>query len=136
MIKCADRIRFGDFVKVKRLKEGITLKTMAKKLHLSIAYWSDIENNRRNPINDKLEMLIKIFDLSTKEQHLLYDLAGKARKEVSPDLLEYIMDWEVSPYVRSALRKAKQNIISIKDWKRIIEELDKIQAPKFKHEES
>lgn len=68
-------------------------------------------------------MLIKILELSTKEQDLLNDLAGKARKEVSPDLLEYIMDWEVSPYDRTALRKAKQNAATIKDWKLIIEEL-------------
>lgn len=129
-------MRFGDFVKDKRNKKNIKLKTVAKKLKLSIPYWSDIENNRRYPITCKLEMLIEILELSTKEQYILYDLAGKARREVSPDLLEYIMDWEVSPYVRAALRKAKQNDMSVKAWKRIIEEIDKIKYQKFEREES
>ncbi|XER07829.1 hypothetical protein SRRS_34220 [Sporomusa rhizae] len=97
---------------------------------------SDIENNRRYPIKSKINLLIEILELSPKEQDLLSDLAGKARNEVPPDLLEYIMDWEVSPYVRASLRKAKQNAMSVKEWKRIIEEIDKIRYQKFEREES
>lgn len=103
MNKVSTNLRFGDFVKARRNKEGIKLKDLAKKMSFSIAYWSDIENNRRYPITGKLEILIKILGLPPEEQNLLNDLAGKARGEVSPDLLEYIMDWEVSPYVRAAL---------------------------------
>jgi transcriptional regulator with XRE-family HTH domain len=61
MSKVSTELRFGDFVKEKRKKREITLKTLSKKLDLSIAYWIDIENNRRYPINDKIEMLIKRF---------------------------------------------------------------------------
>ena len=54
----------------------------------------------------------------------MYDLAGKERKgAVSPDLPEYIMDSEVAPYVRMALRTAKQNDVTVDEWKRIISEL-------------
>jgi hypothetical protein len=80
----------------------------------------DIEKNNRNPIINKIDMLIKILGLTPKEQALLNDLAGKARKEISPELLEYIMDSEVSPYVRTALRIAKENAANVKDWKWII----------------
>ncbi len=80
----------------------------------------DIEKNRRNPVISKINILIKLLGLLPKEQALLNDLAGKERKEISPDLLEYIMDSEVSPYVRTALRIAKQNAATIKDWKQII----------------
>lgn len=59
----------------------------------------DIEKNRRNPVISKINILIKLLGLLPKEQALLNDLAGKERKEISPDLLEYIMDSEVSPYV-------------------------------------
>jgi hypothetical protein len=92
-------------------------------MDLSIPY--DIENNRRYPITGKLEVLVKLLELSPEEQDLLYDLAGKARNEVSPDLLEYIMDLEVSPYVRTALRKAKQYAATIEDCKQIIEALER-----------
>lgn len=115
--------RFGDFVKDKRKEKKITLKAMAEKLNLSVPYLSDIEKNRRNPAIDKFEELIGMLDLSTEEQELLNDLAGKARNEVSPDLQAYIMESDVSPYVRAALWKAKQNAASIEEWKHIIEEL-------------
>jgi hypothetical protein len=55
--------------------------------------------------------------LSSEEQDLLYDLAGKAREVVCSDLLQYVMDFEVSPYVRTALRKAKQYATTLEDWK-------------------
>lgn len=121
-----DKIQFGDFIRVKRQKRKITLKALAERLDLSITYLGDIEKNKRNPINGKIEILIKILELSPKEQAFLNDLAGKARKEVSPDLLEYIMESEVSPYIRKALRIAKQNTATVKDWKRVIAEFKAI----------
>ncbi len=114
------RLRFGDFIRAKRRKRKITLKDLAEKLGLSVTYLGDIEKNRRNPVISKINILIKLLGLLPKEQALLNDLAGKERKEISPDLLEYIMDSEVSPYVRTALRIAKQNAATIKDWKQII----------------
>lgn len=115
-------MQFGDFVKDKRQNRKITLKDMAKKLDLSIAYLRDIENNRRNPIKSKIEVITHLLDLSTYEQELLNDLAGMARNEVSPDLLSYIMSSEVSPYVRNALRQARRHNATIEDWKRITKE--------------
>jgi len=56
---------------------------------------------------------------------MLYDLADRERKEVSPDLPEYIVDSEVAPYVRMALRKAKGSGATVDDWKRIIDEFDR-----------
>lgn len=116
-------MRFGDFVKDKRRKRKITLKVLAKELGLSVTYWSDIEHNRRKPRTDNIDELTKLLGLSTKDQDLLNDLAGKARKEVSPDLLEYIMDSEVSLFIRSALREAKQNALTVKEWKRFVQEI-------------
>ena len=116
-------VRFGDFIKSKRLILEITLRDMCERIGFSPAYLSDIENNRRYPMdNDKIELLIKELKLSVEDQETLYDLAGKERKGgVSLDLPEYIMDSEVAPYVRMALRKAKQNEVTVDDWKRIIE---------------
>lgn len=121
-----ENMRFGEFIKDKRLKKEITLRQMAEILDLSIAYLSDIENNRRYPMdNEKIEIFIKELGLPAEEQELLYDLAGKERKEVSPDLLEYTMESELSSIVRTALRKAKQNDATEDDWKRFIEELER-----------
>ncbi|WP_028308357.1 helix-turn-helix domain-containing protein [Desulfitibacter alkalitolerans] len=120
-----ENIKFGDFIKAKRMEKEITLRALADVLKVSPAYLSDIENNRRYPMdNSKIEILIEELRISPEEQEILYDLAGKARNEVSPDLLEYTMDSEVSNYVRAALRKAKKNDATIDDWKKIIEEFD------------
>lgn len=121
-----DKIQFGDFIRVKRQKRKITLKALAERLDLSITYLGDIEKNKRYPINGKIDILIKVLELSPKEQALLNDLAGKARKGVSPDLLEYIMESEASPYIRKALRIAKQNTATVEDWKRVIAEFKAI----------
>ena len=120
-------VRFGDFIKSKRLVLEITLRDMCERIGFSPAYLSDIENNRRYPMdNEKIELLIKELKLTSEDQETLYDLAGKERKGgVSLDLPEYIMDSEVAPYVRMALRKAKQNEVTVDDWKRIIEEISK-----------
>lgn len=122
-----ENVRFGDFIRTKRLELEITLRDMCERLGVSPAYLSDIETNRRYPMdNEKIELLIKELKLSDEDQETVYDLAGKERKGgVSLDLPEYIMDSKVAPYVRMALRKAKQNEASVEDWKRIIEELDR-----------
>src|SRR5690554_5280913 len=118
-------MRFGDFIKSKRLAAEITLRDMSERLNMSPAYLSDIENNRRYPMdNEKIAILIKELKLSPEEQETLYDLAGKERKEVSPDLLEYTMDSEDSKYVRTALRKAKAKATK-EDWEEFIEKLDR-----------
>lgn len=75
--------------------------------------------------NEKIEILTKELILSPEEQERLYDLVGRERKEVSPDLPEYIMDSEVAPYVRTALRKAKGSGATVDGWKLVIEELDR-----------
>lgn len=117
--------RFGDFIKEKRMKQEITLRVLAQSIGVSPAYLSDIENNRRYPMdNEKIEILIKELKLSPIQKEQLYDLAGKERNEVSPDLLEYTMDSELAPTVRLALRKAK-GLATETDWKDFIEKLDK-----------
>ncbi|MBS4024341.1 MAG: helix-turn-helix transcriptional regulator [Clostridia bacterium] len=119
-------MRFGDLIKAKRMEKEITLRALAEILKVSPTYLSDIENNRRYPMdNQKIEILIKELNITPEEQEILYDLAGKERQEVSPDLLEYTMDSEVSTYVRTALRKAKENDATIDDWRRIIENFDR-----------
>ena len=118
-------MQFGDFIKSKRLAAEITLRDMSERIKVSPAYLSDIENNRRYPMdNEKMAVLIKELNLTTEEAETVYDLAGKARNELSPDLLEYTMDSNISPYVRTALRKAKKAEATVEDWKEFIKKLD------------
>lgn len=115
------QIKFGEFISKKRIDMGFTLRGMAEKLDISPAYLSDIEKSRRNPPDlFLLEKFAQILNLSEEQKNLMYDLAGKDRSEVSPDLSQYIMSNEI---VRIALRKAK-NVATEKVWKKFLKTLE------------
>jgi hypothetical protein len=50
-------------------------------------------------------------------------VAGKGRREVSPDLPDYIMNSEVSDVVRTALRTAKDYGATAEDWQQFVEKI-------------
>ena len=96
---------FGAYIAQKRLEKDVKLKPIAEKLGVSVTYLSDIIKGRRNPPDiDGLEALAEILGLSEEEKNVMFDLAGRDRKQVSPDLPEYIMD-ETLPNARVALRR-------------------------------
>ena len=111
---------FGEFIAAKRHQAGHTVRIMAEKLDISPGYYGDIEHNRRVPPTETLDKLIGIFNLNDEDKTLLFDLAGKARDEVSPDLPDYIMK---NDFVRVALRVAKEKA-SADDWRRFINDLE------------
>lgn len=113
---------FGAFIARKRFERTITVRAIAEMIGVSPGYYNDIEKGRRNPPEREiLDKLIVAFRLSEEERIIFFDLAGKARSEVSPDLPEYIMDNDV---VRVALRIAKEKASS-DDWQRFIDDLER-----------
>ncbi len=114
--------KFGDFIAEKRKDLGISLRGMADELKIAAPYLSDIEKGRRNPPNfEMLEKIASILKLTETERDLMFDFAGEDRKEVSPDLPEYIMD---IPEARTALRKARDKGKSAEFWTEINQKLD------------
>ena len=112
---------FGNFINMKRLERKITLREMARRLDCSAAFLSDVEKDRRNPFDmKKLELLSGILVLSEKEKMEMFDLAGKKRKSVAPDLPEYIMD---NDFVGAALRTARDLGAGEAEWKKFVDEL-------------
>jgi transcriptional regulator with XRE-family HTH domain len=113
---------FGEFIASKREEKKITLREMARLLKITPPYLSDIEKDRRNsPDKDKLDEIAVILSLTEEECSYMYDLAGKKRNSISPDLPEYIMERD---YVRAALRKAMDLNVGEDEWKKFIEELE------------
>ncbi len=114
---------FGDFISKKRIEKGITLRGMADMLGISAPFLTDVEKDRRNPMDmEKLNLLADILDLSKEENDLMFDLAGKKRNVVAPDLPEYIMERD---YVSAALRTARDLGAGEEEWNRFVEELKK-----------
>ena len=99
----------------------MTLRELAKSLECSAPFLSDVEKDRRNPFDmDRLEKIVVLFGLTEDEKKLMYDLAGKKRNTVAPDLPEYIMG---NDYVGAALRTARDLDAGEKEWKEFVAEL-------------
>lgn len=116
-------LNFGDFIAKKREERQITLREMARRLEVSAPFLSDVEKDRRNPFDsDRLEKTAGILELDKKERELMYDLAGKRRNSVAPDLPDYIMERD---YVSAALRTARDLDAGEEEWLQFVEELKK-----------
>lgn len=114
---------FGEFLNKKRVEKHITLRKMADMLGVSAPFLTDIEKDRRNPLDmDKLKLLAKILELSKEENELMLNLVGRKRNAVAPDLPEYIMERD---YVSAALRTARDLGAGEEEWNRFVEELKK-----------
>lgn len=114
---------FGEFISQKRVEKQITLRKMADMLGVSAPFLTDVEKDRRNPFDmEKLTQLAKILDLSNEERELMFNLAGKKRNAVAPDLPEYIMERD---YVSVALRTARDLDAGEEEWNQFVEELRK-----------
>ncbi len=112
---------FGSFLSSKREEKQITLRKLASALGVSAPYLTDLEKNRRNPPDlEKLNRIAEILELEPEEKTQMFDLAGKGRNTVAPDLPEYIMERD---YVSAALRTARDMDAGEEEWKRFIEEL-------------
>ena len=117
----ANATNFGAFLQAKREEKRITLRKMAEMLGYSAPFLSDVEKDRRNPPElAKLEQIAKILDLTYEEQETMYNLAGKKRDSVAPDLPEYIMSRD---YVAAALRTARDLDAGEEEWLRFVQEL-------------
>ena len=116
---------FGAFIARKRLEKDIKLKPIAERLGVSVTYLSDIIKGRRNPPDiDGLEAISVALNLDENERNEMFDLAGRERNQVSPDLPEYIMD-EALPSARVALRRAKNQSLGEDFWQEVNKIIDK-----------
>ena len=112
---------FGEFLQRKRTEKQITLRKMAEMIGITAPYLPDIEKDRRNPPEiEKLELISQILMLNDEDKTTMYDLAGKKRNSVAPDLPDYIMEHD---YVSAALRTARDLDASEADWLKFVEEL-------------
>ena len=112
---------FGEFLQRKRTEKQITLRKMAEMIGITAPYLTDIEKDRRNPTEkEKLELISQILMLNDEDKTTMYDLAGKKRNSVAPDLPNYIMEHD---YVSAALRTARDLEASEADWLKFVEEL-------------
>lgn len=116
---------FGAFIARKRIEKDVKLKPIAENLGVSVTYLSDIIKGRRNPPDmDGLVALADALHLCEEERNEMYDLAGKERNQVSPDLPDYIMGEDI-PTARVALRRARKNNLGDDFWQEVNKIIDR-----------
>ena len=116
-------VTFGEYLKHKREEKHISLREVARTLGVSAPFLSDVENNRRGPLTEeRLADLAKVLNLNEKEQSEMYDIVGKQKGLLAPDLNPYVTE---RPYVNAALRTARNLEANEEDWQRFVDDLIK-----------
>ncbi len=114
-------VTFGEYLKHKREEKQISLREVARTLGVSAPFLSDVENNRRGPLTEeRLADLANVLNLNEKEQAEMYDIVGKQKGLLAPDLNPYVTE---RPYVNAALRAARNLEANEEDWQRFVDDL-------------
>ena len=96
--------KFGLFIRELRIKKNIGQRNLAKKIGVSPSYLNDIEKEKRSA--PKLTVIKKLSKYLETNLDELNDLAGVSKKEVAPDISEYM---EKNPKIISLIRSIKNN---------------------------
>lgn len=123
---------FGNFISTKRKENGISLRTMAKDLNISISYLSDLEQGNKMPPNssnekyrDLITNIISYLKMNDTDKEMCLNFADNdliKKGHISNDITNYM---EQTPLASVALRKAKDLNYSDDDWKKIIDNFNK-----------
>lgn len=116
---------FGEFLAAKREERDLTLREMARKMGVSAPFLSDVEKNRSAPLTkERLDKVAEILNLDADEKVTMFDLVGRQRNTVAPDLPEYIIGRN---YVAAALRTARDLNAGEAEWRKFVEDLKKLE---------
>lgn len=114
---------FGEYLSQLREAKDVTLRELARKIGVSAPFLSDVEKGRRAPLTaERLELVASVLGLNDTEKTEMYNIAGRQRNTIPPDLPEYIMGRD---YVSAALRTARDLDAGEEEWLRFVEELKK-----------
>lgn len=114
---------FGELLAALREEHDFTLRELTRQLGVSAPFLSDVEKNRSAPLTkDRLDKVAEILHLNTDEKTAMFDLVGRQRNTVAPDLPDYIMGRD---YVAAALRTARDLNAGEAEWLKFVEDLKK-----------
>ena len=111
---------FGTYIRDLRIKLKIGQRELAQKVTIAPSYLNDIEKNKRTA--PKNNIIKKIASILRADLDLLNDLAGRSKKSLPPDVMEYI---EENPQIISLIRSAKNNKLENEDFEKIQENINK-----------
>ena len=95
---------FGSYIRHLRIKKKIGQRELAKIIGTAPSYLNDIEKNKRPA--PRIDLINKLSIKLGADTDLLYDLAGNSKKNLAPDIADFI---DKNPKVVSILRTIKNN---------------------------
>ncbi len=90
-----ENFNFGDYLRAVRQAKGISIRQLAKEVHKTPTYLSDIENgHNKPPEKELLEIIIKKLNLNDfpNVKTALFDLAAKGRNDIPADIKEHLLN--------------------------------------------
>ena len=106
--------KFGDFLRIKRKRKNLSVRTFADLIGKSGSYVSQLECGIRiAPKGELLHKMAKALSLSDEEREEFLDLAAITRDSVSEDLADYINSHTT---VKKAIRLSKKCEIPEEEW--------------------
>ena len=111
---------FGSYIRDLRLRNKIGQRELALNIGIAPSYLNDIEKDKRSaPKNDVIKKLSIILKA---DLDLLNDLAGKSKKTLPPDILDYL---EKNSKAISLVRSLKNNGLKNQELEKIEENINK-----------
>ena len=98
---------FGPFIRKLRINLNITQRDLAKRAGIAPSYLNDLEKEKRSA--PKLAVIKKISNILKTDFNKLSDLAGNSKKEIAPDLSDFI---QKNPKIVSLLRSIQEKNLS------------------------
>ncbi len=111
---------FGSYIKNLRIARNIGQRELARIINISPSYLNDIENNKRDaPRKEIIKALSAILEANLEH---LYDLAGKTKNRIPPDIPEIIRKNKEIPSLLRTIERLGLKEVEIKKIKNGIEE--------------
>ena len=98
---------FGPYIRKIRINLNITQRDLAKRAGIAPSYLNDLEKEKRSA--PKLAVIKKISNILKTDFNKLSDLAGNSKKEIAPDLSDFI---QKNPKIVSLLRSIQEKNLS------------------------
>ena len=98
---------FGSYIRSLRIKNNIGQRQLANLIGVAPSYLYDIEKNKRTA--PRVDIIDKLSNILKADLNLLNDLAGISKKNLPPDIADFI---ENNPKVVSLLRAVKNSKLS------------------------
>jgi phosphoenolpyruvate phosphomutase len=111
---------FGSHIKTLRAARNIGQRELARNTGISASYLNDIENNKRLP--PRKEIIKKIAHILEANLENLYDMAGKSKNRIPPDIPDIIKKNNEIPSLLRTIEKYGLNSIEIRKIKKKIKE--------------